>query len=138
MIHKRSIPRMATAALTLGGAVTGAGCESGSIGSPGGSAVEAFCRHLIDCYAGSYRYADSEEYLEYLVDTCARGYNQFLSYYDAMCRRGIRETLHCFSRRVSCEEWYEDDFSDCYGEIDYEYAQCFEPSDPSLDASGGA
>ncbi|MFW6051992.1 MAG: hypothetical protein ACODAU_12520 [Myxococcota bacterium] len=107
--RKRSIPRVAAAALTLGGGA--AGC-----GGDGDSTLADFCRERADCHDGSTDYARQ----------CLADYQEYLSYYDALCAGALRDLLACrMELGTVCES-----FSGCNEEEAALDSACVPPPPP--------
>lgn len=82
MSAKRAIPKVAVAALTLGGA---AGC--GDDGNGGGGGVEDqardFCESFVSCYGGGSVDACASDYLpSYITDDCRNALQAFFACVD--------------------------------------------------------
>ncbi|MFW5877255.1 MAG: hypothetical protein ACOCXM_11005 [Myxococcota bacterium] len=114
MTIKRSIPKVAAAALTLGGGAAASGCSSDS-STVALTDVEAFCDLQTSCYG------ETNAYFNRCVD---RYYDNVLYYYDAGCRSIIRDMLGCLGDYLYCSELSVNDFSVCGQEVDDAYYDC--------------
>lgn len=115
MALKKSIPRVATAALTLGGAAAGCGGDGGDdvIVVTG---EEDWCNAIGICYGWT-----NNQYLD-----CVYDYQDYvLSYYSAYCQSVIRDMWFCFTDYVSCGELAGANYSDCSPEIYDAYYLCY-------------
>ncbi|MFW6051993.1 MAG: hypothetical protein ACODAU_12525 [Myxococcota bacterium] len=112
MALKRTIPRVTTAALTLGGAA--AGCGGDSIPRD----IAEWCDVRTYCLGqGSAAQRACEDDNDYLLEDSEY-------YYGTVCGNALLDMWQCLSA-LSCGEIYDYDYYYCYPEIDAAEDYCY-------------